>query len=78
MKYLPVTVTPELIADIHNVLSSVDRNSREYREISTWIGYANRQIYKAWLSLPEGDSLKAAYEDQAWTWDDTDLHGPAT
>ena len=78
MKYLPVTVTPELITDIHNAISAYDKDSREYREISTWLGYANREIYKAWLSLPEGDHLKLAYEDQAWLWDDQDLHGPAS
>ena len=74
MKYLSVTVTPELIADITNVLSEYDTNTREHREISTWLGYVNQQLYKAWAELPEGDPLKAAYADQAWTWDDQDLH----
>ena len=74
MKYFPVTITPELLADIHNVLSFTDRTSREYREISTWLGYANQQLYKAWSALPEGDPLKTAYADQVWTWDDQDLY----
>ena len=73
MKYLKVTITPELLADIHNVINQYEYNSREYREISTWLGYANREVYKAWSELPDGDALKTAYLDQAWTWDDTDI-----
>ena len=74
MKYLSVTVTPELIADIHNVLADHEASTREHREISTWLGYVNQQLFEAWSALPEGDPLKAAYADQVWTWDDQDLY----
>ena len=73
VKYLNVTITPETATALHNVLSKVDRNSTEYSELNTWLAYVNQSLYKAWLELPDGDHLKAAYADQVWTWDDQDI-----
>ena len=77
MKYLPVTVTPELAAAVHNVLHSDAPSEADRNEVQTWLGYVNSQLFDAWTALPNGSHLKEAYRDQIWAFDDQDLFPPA-
>lgn len=38
-----------------------------------WLNAQDEKFYEEWESLPEGSHLKAAYEDQVWTWSDRDM-----
>ena len=76
MKYLTVTITPELAAAVHNVLHSDEPSEAARTEVQTWLGYVNSELFRSWSALPTGDHLKEAYRDQVWTWDDQDIYPP--
>ncbi len=38
-----------------------------------WLTAQSEQLYEEWTALPAGSHLKAAYEEEVWTWSDRDL-----
>ena len=38
-----------------------------------WLTAQSERFYEEWTALPAGSHLKAAYDDEVWTWSDRDL-----
>ena len=55
-------------------LSHADAYLRQNMETARlWLNNQSEKFYQEWESLPAGSHLKAAYEEQVWTWSDRDM-----
>lgn len=50
-----------------------DRLLKQVEDLQRWKSYVSQSLFDTWQSLPDGDHLKYSYQDEVWTWDDTDL-----
>ena len=71
LKFKKVLITPEIETALSNAVDA-DKHPEAYK----FIAYVRDELYSAWQELPEGSHLKAAYLDEVWTWNDSDLVNP--
>lgn len=72
MKYITVLITPEEEVALSNSIGSEENKDTELAQ--RWLAYVRTVLASEYANLPQGSHLKAAYRDQVWTWDDTDLY----
>lgn len=86
LEFHQVTVTPDVVHCLHNVLARYRADlqdlpdtperwvaEQEATRLCRWLAYTRQSLYRTWDELPAGDHLKDAYRDEVWTWDDQDL-----
>lgn len=86
LEFHSVTLTPDTVRCLHNVLGRYQADLRDKPEgegkwvaeqeaerLYRWLAYARQSLFRAWQELPDGDHLKEAYRNEAWTWTDEDL-----
>ena len=76
MKYITVTITPEEEVALSNVVFPALKVEKtpDTELAAKWLAYVREQLYQQWQVLPLGSHLKAAYEDDVWSWNDEDLY----
>jgi hypothetical protein len=86
LEFHSVTLTPDVVHCLHNVLASYRANLQDQPEsperwareeeatrLYRWLTYVRQSLFLTWQDLPAGDHLKEAYREEVWTWDDQDL-----
>ena len=86
LEFHSVTLTPDVVHCLHNVLASYRANLQDQPEsperwareeettrLYRWLTYVRQSLFRTWQELPAGDHLKEAYRDEVWSWDDQDL-----
>ena len=86
LEFHSVTLTPDVVHCLHNVLARYRANLQDQPEsegkwvaeqeatrLYRWLTYTRQSLFRTWQELPDGDHLKEAYRDEVWSWDDQDL-----
>ena len=74
MKYNSVLITPEELDHLHNVVFDALANEHPDAELANkWLAYVKGVVYENYSALSDGNHLKSAYAQDAWSWNDDDL-----